>query len=405
MSIDINKLITDSEHLFDIRSFPSSTEQKIQNKILSFLILDKKSISKTTSSTSLMNSSCVNVDENLILLFIIVGGILTIIGTLLNLCSCLLFYRAKSLAKTPYGIFIIALSIADIIKLIAEYVVHILYFYIEHRYFVCSITWFLTLTSENLSYLFLCALGKKPNLSFMSNSIFFLQGIERNLKVWTTDRRSLITRRRAWMITIFLIIFVSIYDHPFLFLPYDVSYCFVNFYNHSMLFSCDNAYYNAYGYTYSLTDLIFIESIGLNNFILPILIISTNVILMFGLRRRAYQRRHHLGTRKTNDWREQSVILYVFLSSITFIVLTTPTGILNAWSAVHNQKMATNNLALILELMEILHHCSHFPILLMTSSVIRTKTFQILFHPRQSKQNSHSSRPPSQRLHSKSSSQ
>ena len=48
--------------------------------------------------------------------------------------------------------------------------------------------------------------------------------------------------------------------------------------------------------------------------------------------------------------------------------------------------MATNNLALILELMEILHHCSHFPILLMTSSVIRTKTFQILFHRRNSQQ-------------------
>jgi len=108
-----------------------------------------------------MNSSCADVDENLILLFFILGCILTITGTLLNLCSCLLFYRAKSLDKTPYGIFIIALSIADIIKLIAEYLVHVLYFYIEHRFFVCSISWFLTLTSENLSYLFLCALGKK----------------------------------------------------------------------------------------------------------------------------------------------------------------------------------------------------------------------------------------------------
>jgi hypothetical protein len=107
-----------------------------------------------------MNSSCINVDENLILLFFVVGCILTIVGTLLNLCSCLLFYRTKSLDKTPYGIFIIAVSIADIIKLIAEYLVHILYFYIEHRYLVCSITWFLTLSSENLSYLFLCALGK-----------------------------------------------------------------------------------------------------------------------------------------------------------------------------------------------------------------------------------------------------
>jgi hypothetical protein len=215
----------------------------------------------------------------------------------------------------------------------------------------------------------------------------------------------LITRRRACIITVCLIIFVIIYDHPFLFLPYHVSYCFVKFYNSSILFSCDNAYYKSYGYRYSLTDLIFIESIGLNNFILPILIISTNIILIFGLRRRAYQRRHRLGAQKSNDWREQSVILYVFLSSITFIILTAPTGILNAWSAVHNQKMATNNVALILELMEILHHCSHFPILLMTSSVIRTKTLQILFHPRQSKRNSISLRlSGQQRIRSQSSS-
>jgi hypothetical protein len=118
-----------------------------------------------------MNSSCVNVDENLILLFFILGCILTVVGTLLNLCSCLLFYRAKSLDKTPYGIFIIALSIADIVKLIAEYPVHLVYFYVEHRYFVCSITWFLTLTSENLSYLFLCALGKKK--IFQIRFLFF----------------------------------------------------------------------------------------------------------------------------------------------------------------------------------------------------------------------------------------
>ncbi|CAF1215121.1 unnamed protein product [Adineta ricciae] len=328
-----------------------------------------------TASTLLLNSSCGNVGENLVLLFFVLGCILTIIGTLLNLCSCLLFYRAKSLDKTPYGIFIIALSIADIVKLIAEYVVHILYFYIDHRYLVCSITWFLTLSSENLSYLFLCALG-----------------IERNLKVWITDRRCLITRRRACTITMFLIIFVVIYDHPFLFLPYDVSYCFVKLFNSQILFSCDNAHYKSYGYSYSLTDLIFIESIGLNNFILPILIISTNIVLILGLRRRAYQRRIRLGTRKHKDWREQSVILYVFLSSITFVFLTTPTGVLNALSAVHNQKMATNNIALVLELMEILHHCSHFPILLMTSSVIRSKTFQILFHPRQTQRSSVSSR-------------
>jgi len=118
-------------------------------------------LSMNASKTKHSTSSCMNVSEILVLLFFILGCILTIVGTLLNLCSCLLFYRAKSLDKTPYGIFIIALSIADIIKLIAEYLVHVLYFYIEHRFFVCSISWFLTLTSENLSYLFLCALGKK----------------------------------------------------------------------------------------------------------------------------------------------------------------------------------------------------------------------------------------------------
>jgi hypothetical protein len=108
-----------------------------------------------------MNSSCcVNADENVVLSFFIIGCLLTIIGTLLNLCSCLLFCRAKSLFSTPYAIFIIALSIADIVKLIAEYLVHLLYLYIQHPYFVCSITWFLTMTSENTSYAFLCALGK-----------------------------------------------------------------------------------------------------------------------------------------------------------------------------------------------------------------------------------------------------
>ncbi len=117
-------------------------------------------LSMNASKTKHSTSSCMNVSEILVLLFFILGCILTIVGTLLNLCSCLLFYRTKSFDKTPYGIFIVALSIADIVKLIAEYVVHILYFYIDHRYLVCSITWFLTLSSENLSYLFLCALGK-----------------------------------------------------------------------------------------------------------------------------------------------------------------------------------------------------------------------------------------------------
>jgi hypothetical protein len=238
--------------------------------------------------------------------------------------------------------------------------------------------------------------------------IIIYLGIERNLKVWTTDRRCLITRRRACLITFTIVIVVIIYNHPFLLLPYDVSYCFFKLNNHSLLFACTNAYYNSYGYKFSLTNLLFIENIGLNNIILPLFIISTNIILICGLRRRAYQRRHRLGSaRKNYDWREQSVILYMLLSSITFVFLTAPVGILGAWAAVHGQKVPTNNLALVLDLMEILHHCLHFPILLMTSSIIRTKTFQILFQPRIPRQNSLTSRPPStqQRFTSQTSSQ
>ena len=159
-----------------------------------------------------------------------------------------------------------------------------------------------------------------------------------------------------------------------------------------MLFSCDNANYNAYGYTYTLTTLLFIENIGLNNLILPIIIISTNVILICGLRRRAYQRRHRLGTCKHDDWRERSVMLYMLLSSVAFVFLTSPVGILGAWAAFHGQKIPTNNLALVLDLMEIIHHCSHFPILLMTSSIIRKKAIQVLFQPRIHRQNSLTSR-------------
>ena len=337
-----------------------------------------------------MNSSCTNVNQDLVLLFFILGCLLTILGILLNLCLCALFCRAKSLYKTPYGIFIIALSIADIFKLIAEYLVHILYFFNQSPYFVCSITWFLTISSENLSYAFLCALG-----------------IERNLKVWITDRRGRgITRQCAYIITFVILFVVVIHDHPFLLIPYDVSYCFVNLYNHSILFSCDNAYYHSYGYSFSLSDLILIESIGLNNLILPVLIMSTNIVLIFGLRRRANRRRNRLGKRRSDDWREQSVILYVFLSSLTFILLTTPVGLINAWSIVYNQQMATSNLVLLLDLLEIIHHCSHFPILLMTSSVIRRKTFQILLHSRQLESTSFHSRASSQkRIRSKSPSQ
>jgi hypothetical protein len=130
------------------------------------------------------------------------------------------------------------------------------------------------------------------------------------------------------------------------------------------------------------------------------------MILIFGLRRHANQRRNRLGKRKKDDWREQSVILYVLLASITFILLTSPVGILTAWSIVYNQKMTTNNAGLVLDLIEIIHHCSHFPILLTTSSMIREKTFRMLCHSRTTRQSSLTSRRSSkQRIQSKLSSQ
>jgi hypothetical protein len=124
-----------------------------------------------------MNSSCqVTADTAIVLSFFIIGCFLSIIGCILNICSCLLFSRTKSLFKTPYAIFIIALSVADIIKLIAEYFIHLLFIYIQHPYFVCSITWFLTMTSENTSYAFLCALGnsifRKLELEICPEQIF-----------------------------------------------------------------------------------------------------------------------------------------------------------------------------------------------------------------------------------------
>ncbi|CAF1425571.1 unnamed protein product [Rotaria sordida] len=304
-----------------------------------------------------MNSSCyITADSKIILSFFIIGFFLSIIGCILNLCSCLLFIRTKSLFNTPYAIFIIALSLVDIIKIIAEYFIHLLFIYIQHPYFVCSITWFLTMTSENISYAFLGALG-----------------IERNLKVWTIDRRWLITRPRACLITLFIILFIIIYNHPFLFWPSDVSYCYFLLFNHITVYTCNNANYYAYGYSFSLTKLLLIENMGLNNIILPLIIILTNIILVIGLKRRNYQRRHHLGTNKINDWRERSILIYMLLSSITFIILTLPVGILFVWGIIFGKQIPTNNFVLICDLMEIIHHCSHFPILLMTSSKIRRK--------------------------------
>ena len=188
-------------------------------------------------------------------------------------------------------------------------------------------------------------------------------------------------------------------------MPYDFSYCYFKLYNHSLLFSCDEAKYNAYGYKFLLTDLLFIENIGLNNLILPVVIISTNIILIIGLRRRAHQRRHRLNTCTKDDWRERSVVLYMLFSSIAFLILTSPIGFLGAWSVIHKQPIPTNNLALILDLMEIVHHCSHFPILLMTSSIIRTKTCRILFQGRLPRKNSLGRRPSARYVRSQSSNQ
>ena len=236
------------------------------------------------------------------------------------------------------------------------------------------------------------------------STVIFSLGIERNLKVWTTDRRCLLTRRHAGVITSVIVLFVIVYNHPFLLWPYEVSYCYFDLFDRSILFSCDNAHYRAYGRSFSLTNLLFIENVGLNNLVLPIVIIATNIVLVVGLRRRAYQRRHRLGTSKSDDWRERSVILYMLLSSVTFILLTSPVGILGAWAVMRGHRIPTNDLALVLDLMEIVHHCSHFPILLMTSSIIRTKTFQILFQPRLHRQYSSKARKSlRQRLYSQSS--
>lgn len=167
-----------------------------------------------------------------------------------------------------------------------------------------------------------------------------------------------------------------------------MSYCFFELFNRIILFSCDYASYSAYGLKFSLTKLLFIENIGLNNLILPIFIISTNIVLIFGLQRRSYQRRLRLGKTKNYDWRERSVVLYVLLSSLTFILLTSPIGILGVWTTMKGQHIPTNNLALVLDLLEIVHHCSHFPVLLMTSSMIRAKAFRMFLNPRSSTPNS-----------------
>lgn len=207
-------------------------------------------------------------------------------------------------------------------------------------------------------------------------SLSLSRGIERNIKVWTIDRRWLITRQRACLVSVFIVIVVIIYNHPFLYWPFEFSYCYFTLLNHSIIYSCNNAQYSVYGYPFSLTDLLFIENIGLNNIILPLVIILTDVILIIGLRRRHDQRRHQLGARKTIDSKERSVILYMLFSSIAFVLLTSPVGILGIWGILSRKEIPTNNLSLVFDLMEIVHHGSHFPILLLTSSMIRRKMFQ-----------------------------
>ena len=205
---------------------------------------------------------------------------------------------------------------------------------------------------------------------------FFLLGIERNIKVWTIDRDWLITRQRARLIAILIILIVTIYNHPFLYWPSEPSYCYFTLLNYSFIYMCVNAQYNIYGYSFSLSNLIFIENIGLNNFILPSIIILTNIILIMGLRRRDYQRRHQLGTNKSDESKERSVILYMIFSSIAFVVLTSPIGILGIWGILVDKQIPTSNTSFVFNLLEILHHGSHLPILLMTSSTIRRKIFQ-----------------------------
>jgi hypothetical protein len=173
-----------------------------------------------------------------------------------------------------------------------------------------------------------------------------------------------------------IILVVIIYNHPFLYWPLKSSYCYFKLFNYSIIYTCNNAQYNIYGYSFSLTNLLFIENIGLNNILLPLIIILTNIVLIIGLRRRDYQRRHQLGTTKNDDSKERSVILYMLFSSITFVMLTSPIGILAIWEISYGKAIPTSNLSFVFDLMEIIHHCSHFPILLMTSSMIRRKIFQ-----------------------------
>lgn len=74
--------------------------------------------------------------------------------------------------------------------------------------------------------------------------------------------------------------------------------------------------------------------------------------------------------------KHQSVILYTYMHCKCnfFLLLTSPVGIVNAWSIIFKHQLAVDHTVILFDLLEIIHYRSHFPILLFTSSVIRRKT-------------------------------
>ena len=110
---------------------------------------------------------------------------------------------------------------------------------------------------------------------------------------------------------------VFVYNRSFPFWSLQVSYYYFQLFNHSTIYTRDDAYYEGYEFSFSLTELLFIENIGLNNIILLLTIISINIVLVTDLRRLSYQRRHHVSTNRTSDWKEQcyrlhSIVKYSF---------------------------------------------------------------------------------------------
>ena len=77
------------------------------------------------------------------------------------------------------------------------------------------------------------------------------------------NRRWLITRQRAYWLTLLIVIFVIIYNHPFLFWPKESSFSCFELFNHTIVYACQDAQYQIYGFSFSLKKLIYIENIGL----------------------------------------------------------------------------------------------------------------------------------------------